>query len=251
MKTVFTLFAIAFLSFQGIAQDTPASNNSAGDVFDKMIKQINSCDDISCLADFYNRMAGVCTGKTFANDQEKAKNVMVFIFKAMDKHRPGVLFDVYMKADKKYQDFFLAAAKKLPVEMRTEIVRRSKAYQKNNTNNTDYVNTSNTTTTSKSDDLANMIDRKIKECSDGVCLAKIFNAIAKTTTTLKNKQQGIKIMSSVLKIIDTRKPGMLFDVYLECESQYRDHFIAAVKLLPKDVIRRLLVKMKNYQKNNN
>ena len=253
MKTMLTFFAIGFLSFQILAQDTTSSNNSGNDdIYQKMINAIKKCKDVDCLAGFYNRMAGVCTGETFRNDQEKAKNIMVFIFKEMDKHMPGVLFEVYMKSEKKYQNFFIDAAKKLPLSLREEMARKAKTYQDLNNNTSTITNVSNTiiktnTTTNTADKLVDIINKKIEACNDGKCLANIFNVLAKTTMNLKNKEQGIKIMGSVLKLINIRKPGMLFDVYLNCDAKYRDHFISAAKLLPKDAIKELLRKMKAYR----
>jgi len=137
MKTVLTFFAIVFLSFQTVAQSesdesSPSSNTKktkvdTNDLATQIMNKINECGDMACFVSFYNRFAKVTSG--FSN-RESGVKIMVEILKLMDKKRPGLLFDMYMKADSKYQPYFIECAKKLPSDLRNEIARKAKNYSK-------------------------------------------------------------------------------------------------------------------------
>jgi len=132
MKTVLTFFAIVFLSFQVVGQgDSPTSKNKVdpNDLAHQIMNKINVCESMTCFVDFYNRFAKVTSG--FSN-RETGKGIMVEILKLMDKKRPGLLFDLYMKSDKKYQNYFIECVKMLPKNLREDMVRKAKAFQKNN-----------------------------------------------------------------------------------------------------------------------
>ncbi len=139
MKAVFLFFVLAFISMQTVVAQsesdesspttttTTTSNVDTGDLAQKIANKINACETMTCFVSFYNRFAKITSG--FSN-KKTGVNIMVEILKLMDKKRPGLLFDVYMKADKKYQSFFIECVKELPKNLREAMVRKAKNYNK-------------------------------------------------------------------------------------------------------------------------
>jgi hypothetical protein len=132
MKKVFILFTVLFISIEAFSQGSDTSpsdsnSNNSDDLAQKIANKINACESMTCFIDFYNRFAKVTSG--FSN-KKTGKNIMVEILKLMDKKKPGLLFDVYMKSDKKYQSFFIDCVKLLPQKLRDEMVRKAKNYNK-------------------------------------------------------------------------------------------------------------------------
>lgn len=138
MKTVITFLAIVFISFQTVAQSesdesspstttTKKTKVDTNDLATQIMNKINACEDMTCFVNFYNRFAKVTSD--FSN-RKSGVSIMVEILKLMDKKKPGLLFDVYMKANSKYQPYFIECAKLLPSDLRNEIARKAKNYAK-------------------------------------------------------------------------------------------------------------------------
>ena len=138
MKILCTALLVFFISFQTQAQSeggdgVPVNNTNKTDTSDlanKIVKKINGCDDTACLVTFYNSMAKVCS--EFSN-KESGRKIIAEILKLMDKKEDGVLFDVYMSKNNKYQKYFIECAKLLPSELMTELKNKAQRYlDKNN-----------------------------------------------------------------------------------------------------------------------
>lgn len=135
MKILCTLLMFFFISFNSNAQSeggdaVPVNNTTntkvdTNDLATKIMNKINACDDVECFVTFYNSMAKVCSG--FKN-KESGRKIVTEILKLMDKKQDGVLFDIYMSNNNKYQKYFIECAKKLPSELMTELKRKSQEY---------------------------------------------------------------------------------------------------------------------------
>ena len=141
MKILCTALLVFFISFQTQAQSeggegVPVNNTNnndkvdTGDLANKILKKINACSNTECFVTFYNSMAKVCSG--FSN-QESGKKIIAEILKLIDKKEDGVLFDVYMSKNNKYQKYFIQCAKLLSSDLQTEIKEKAQQYlDKNN-----------------------------------------------------------------------------------------------------------------------
>lgn len=137
------LFIVAMFFFVGTAttyaqdegggKSIRTSNNnsnstSSDDLAKLIVKRINACESVNCLVTLYNKMAKVA--KDFKNYDAGLK-FMAAVLELMDKKQDGVLFDVYMSKNNIYQKYFIEVAKKLPEDIRNEMVRKANNYQKN------------------------------------------------------------------------------------------------------------------------
>ena len=135
MKILCTALLVIFLSIDSQAQSeggdrTPVNNTTknkvdTNDLAAKILKKINACENVECFVTFYNSMAKVCSG--FSN-KESGRKIVTEILKLIDKKQDGVLFDVYMSKNNKYQKYFIECAKKLPSELMTELRKKSQEY---------------------------------------------------------------------------------------------------------------------------
>ena len=141
MKRLITLFVALFMIISVQAQDeggaetqtisttTNTNKVDTSDLASKIMARINACSSTKCFVTLYNTLAKVTT--TF-NKREAGVNLMKIIFEQIDKKQDGVLFDVYMHPDNKYQKYFIEVAKKLPVNLRNELAQKAKDYQNRN-----------------------------------------------------------------------------------------------------------------------
>lgn len=135
MKILCTALLVFFISFQTQAQSeggegVPVNNTSnnkvdTNDLATKIMNKINACNDTECLVTFYNSMAKVCSG---FDNKASGRKIIVAILKLMDKKQDGVLFDLYMSKNNKYQKYFIECAKELPSELMAELRRKSQEY---------------------------------------------------------------------------------------------------------------------------
>ena len=95
-------------------------------------------------------------------------------------------------------------------------------------------------------DLATKIVNRINACEDVACFVTFYNSMAKVTSTFKNKESGKKIIMEILKLIDKKQDGVLFDVYMHNSNIYRKYFIECAKLLPTELQSELRRKSQEY-----
>lgn len=141
MKILCTALLIFFISFQTQAQTeggdgTPVNNTKndkvdTNDLATKILNKINACENVECFVTFYNSMAKVCS--EFSN-KESGRKIITEILKLIDKKQDGVLFDVYMSKNNKFQPYFIECAKLLPSELMDELRRKSQEYLNRNKN---------------------------------------------------------------------------------------------------------------------
>lgn len=138
MKQLFVLFFTLCMAFSIQAQDqggmtqtssTTTTKVDTNDLATKLMARINACSDAKCFVTLYNTLAKVTT--TFKK-REAGVNLMKVIFEQIDKKQDGVLFDVYMHPDNKYQKYFIEVAKKLPADLRNELAQKARDYQNRN-----------------------------------------------------------------------------------------------------------------------
>ncbi len=135
MKILCTALLVFFISFQTQAQSeggdgVPVNNTTnnkvdTNDLATKIMNRINACSDVACFVTFYNSMAKVCSN---FDNKESGKKIIVAIMKLMDKKQDGVLFDIYMSNNNKYQKYFIECAKLLPSDLMAELRRKSQEY---------------------------------------------------------------------------------------------------------------------------
>ena len=141
MKQLFTFFVALFITISVQAQDeggaetqtvsttTTTNKVDTNDLASKLMARINACSTTKCFITLYNTLAKVTTG---FKKREAGINLMKVIFEQIDKKQDGVLFDMYMHPDNKYQKYFIEVAKKLPANLRNELAQKAKDYQNRN-----------------------------------------------------------------------------------------------------------------------
>ena len=141
MKNLCTLLIALFIVVNVQAQDeggaetqtvsttTNTNKVDTSDLASKLMARINACSSAKCFVTLYNTLAKVTTG---FNKREAGVNLMKVIFEQIDKKQDGVLFDVYMHPDNKYQKYFIEVAKKLPSDLRNELAQKARDYQNRN-----------------------------------------------------------------------------------------------------------------------
>ncbi|MFK8059334.1 MAG: hypothetical protein AB8B78_04505 [Polaribacter sp.] len=108
------------------------------------------------------------------------------------------------------------------------------------------VNNSDTKNKVDTDDLASKIMSKINACSDTACFVTFYNSMAKVCSGFKNPESGEKIIAEILKLIDKKQDGILFDVYMSKDNNHRKYFIKCVKRLPDDLQTEIKQKAQEY-----
>lgn len=137
MKRLFPFFVALFMIISVQAQSegqtesvsTTTNKVDTNDLATKLLARINACTNTKCFVTLYNTLAKVTSG---FKKREGGVNLMAEIFKLIDKKKDGVLFDVYMHRDNKYQKYFIECARKLPAELRNELAQKAKDYQNRN-----------------------------------------------------------------------------------------------------------------------
>ena len=110
----------------------------------------------------------------------------------------------------------------------------------------------NNTTNSKVDtnDLATKIMNKINACEDVECFVTFYNSMAKVCSGFANKESGRKIVTEILKLIDKKQDGVLFDMYMSKNNKHQKYFIECAKKLPSELMTELRQKSKEYLNRN-
>ncbi len=95
-------------------------------------------------------------------------------------------------------------------------------------------------------DLASKIVAQIDKCKDIACFVTFYNKMAKVTSGFKKPEAGKKITAEILKLMDNKKDGVLFDIYIHNSNIYRKYFIECAKLLSTDLQAELRRKSQEY-----
>ncbi|MEO9571201.1 MAG: hypothetical protein ABJH82_03340 [Polaribacter sp.] len=96
------------------------------------------------------------------------------------------------------------------------------------------------------DDLATKIMNKINACEDAECFVTFYNSMAKVCSGFKDKESGRKIITEILKLIDKKQDGVLFDVYMSKNNKHQKYFIECAKKLPTELMSELKRKSQEY-----
>lgn len=105
-------------------------------------------------------------------------------------------------------------------------------------------NTSNNN--ARIDKIKQVFLNRINDCSEITCLVNIYNSIAKINGSIEDKTSGERFTGDILKMMDNHNDGVLFNVYLKSNADYKKHFIAAAKYLSKDIREEMISKTKEY-----
>ncbi|WP_159948080.1 hypothetical protein [Polaribacter septentrionalilitoris] len=100
-------------------------------------------------------------------------------------------------------------------------------------------------------DLATKIMNKINACSDVACFVTFYNSMAKVCSGFSNEQSGKKIIAEILKLMDKKQDGVLFDIYMSKSNNHQKYFLKCAKLLPTDLQTELSRKAREYLNRNN
>lgn len=109
----------------------------------------------------------------------------------------------------------------------------------------------NNTSKVDTNDLANKIMNKINACSDVACFVTFYNSMAKVCSGFSNQESGKKIIAEILKLMDKKQDGVLFDIYMSKSNNYQKYFLQCAKLLPNNLQTELRTKAQQYLDRNN